>query len=83
MIHQIRKMIGECDGNHGDGSDCSDLGLGLVIAIVRGRLKEEEFGAAFQEEKFDVPRAPALGLLLQNVSRCYNIIETLSIALLV
>ena len=41
--------------------------LGLVIAVVRGRLKEEEFGLAFQEGKFDIPKAPSLGLLLDDV----------------
>ncbi len=48
----------------------SDVSLctGLVIAVVRGYLKEEEFEAAFLEEKFDIPKAPALGLLLENVS---------------
>ena len=34
---------------------------------MRGRLKEEEFEVAFKEEKFDIPKAPALGLLLENV----------------
>jgi tRNA U38,U39,U40 pseudouridine synthase TruA len=35
---------------------------------VRGRLKEEEMSAAFQEGKFDIPKAPSLGLLLEDVS---------------
>ena len=43
--------------------------LGLVIAVVCGRLKEEEFGLAFLEGKFDTPKAPSLGLLLEDVSR--------------
>lgn len=43
------------------------LWLGLVIAAVRGRLKEGEFELAFEEDKFDIPKAPSLGLLLDDV----------------
>lgn len=41
---------------------------GFVIAIVRGLVKEEEFERVFKREKVDIPKAPALGLLLENVS---------------
>ncbi len=42
--------------------------LGFVIAIIRGYLKESDFDDAFLKEKVDIPRAPALGLLLEDVS---------------
>ena len=41
-----------------------------MVAIICGRVKEEEFDVAFQEDKFDIPKAPALGLLLEDVSGC-------------
>ena len=40
---------------------------GLVIAIVRGRTGEETLARAYEREKVDIPRAPGLGLLLENV----------------
>lgn len=40
---------------------------GLVIAIVRGRTEEETLQRAYGKEKVDIPRAPGLGLLLENV----------------
>ena len=43
------------------------LCVGFVIAVVRGLAKEEEFDKVFQREKVDIPKAPALGLLLDNV----------------
>ncbi|CAI8054457.1 tRNA pseudouridine synthase A [Geodia barretti] len=45
--------------------------VGLVIAIVRGFAPETTLVEAFQNGKVDIPRAPALGLLLENVSRSY------------
>ena len=42
--------------------------VGFVVAIIRGYLKESDFESAFLEEKVDIPRAPSLGLLLDNVS---------------
>ena len=47
---------------------------GLVIAIVRGRTSEETLARAYEREKVDIPRAPGLGLLLENVR---NIIQAL------
>lgn len=44
-----------------------------MIAIVRGALEEKEFDKVFQAEKMDIPRAPALGLLLENVSSIYQL----------
>jgi hypothetical protein len=35
---------------------------------MRGHLKEKEMVVAFQEDRIDIPRAPCLGLLLENVS---------------
>ena len=49
---------------------------GLVIAIVRGRTSEETLARAYEREKVDIPRAPGLGLLLENVR---NIIQALLI----
>ena len=40
---------------------------GLVIAIVRGRTSEETLARSYEREKVDIPRAPGLGLLLENV----------------
>ena len=43
--------------------------VGLVIAIVRGFALETVLVEAFRRDKVDIPRAPALGLLLENVSK--------------
>ena len=40
-----------------------------MLAIMRGRFKEEDFEKAFEEEKVDIPKAPSLGLLLNYVSQ--------------
>lgn len=42
--------------------------VGLMIAIVRGHTPEDTIVRAYQQEKLDIPRAPGLGLLLDNVS---------------
>ena len=44
------------------------MAAGYVIAVVRGRLERVEFEKAFGQDKVDIPKAPALGLLLDNVS---------------
>ena len=44
------------------------LPTGFMIAIVRGILEYGEFEKAFQVEKMDIPRAPPLGLFLEDVS---------------
>ncbi len=44
------------------------MAAGYVIAVVRGRLERAEFEAPFREDRVDIPRAPGLGLLLDNVS---------------
>ena len=41
--------------------------VGLVIAIVRGFAPETVLVEAFQRDKVDIPRAPALGLLLEQI----------------
>ena len=41
--------------------------IGLVVAVVREHAQEEIIQRAFTHEKVDIPRAPALGLLLDNV----------------
>ena len=40
---------------------------GLVIAIVRGQTGEGMLARAYKREKVDIPRAPGLDLLLENV----------------
>jgi len=41
--------------------------IGLIIAVVRGCTEEATITNAFHDSKIDIPRAPALGLLLDNV----------------
>lgn len=41
--------------------------IGLIIAISRGRVKEDIFTKAFSLEKVNIPRAPGLGLMLEFV----------------
>ena len=57
--------------------------VGLVIAIVRGFAPETTLVEAFQKGKVDIPRAPALGLLLENVSLSYVLYQLITIKLLV
>ena len=38
-------------------------------AIVHGRAGEETLARAYKREKVDIPRAPELGLLLENVRK--------------
>ena len=74
VLHQIRKMIGKLN----DGLIVIWLSIilsvillykGFVVAIIRGYVKESEFDNAFLEDKMDIPRAPALGLILENVRK--------------
>lgn len=46
--------------------------VGLVVAIVRGHTPEDTIVRAYHREKVDIPRAPALGLLLDSVSISHN-----------
>jgi len=41
--------------------------IGLCIAISRGYCPIETLDKAFKEDKLDIPKAPGLGLLLNNV----------------
>jgi tRNA pseudouridine38-40 synthase len=41
--------------------------IGLVIGIVRGYLDENTIQQSFNPPKLDIPRAPAVGLFLDNV----------------
>ncbi|THD26002.1 tRNA pseudouridine synthase [Fasciola hepatica] len=41
--------------------------LGLMFAIVRGIATEEVFDLVFRPERVDVPKAPGLGLMLNQV----------------
>ena len=41
--------------------------IGLLIAVVRGHVSEEIFERCFLKEKVNIPRAPGLYLILENV----------------
>ncbi|KAL1122954.1 hypothetical protein AAG570_003279 [Ranatra chinensis] len=41
--------------------------VGLVIAIVRGHTTEDTISKAWQQDKLDLPVAPGLGLVLEEV----------------
>ncbi|CAL8091224.1 unnamed protein product [Calicophoron daubneyi] len=41
--------------------------IGLMIAIVRGHTTEAIFDTVFTSDRIDVPKAPALGLMLNRV----------------
>lgn len=41
--------------------------VGLVIAIMRGKMNIEFFDNVFSNEKYLIPQAPGLGLVLDNV----------------
>jgi tRNA pseudouridine38-40 synthase len=41
--------------------------VGLVIAIMRGKVNFDFFEKAFSKEKYLIPQAPGLGLVLNNV----------------
>jgi tRNA pseudouridine38-40 synthase len=41
--------------------------IGLAIAVMRGNANEATIEQAFQEEKLDIPIAPGLGLMLEEV----------------
>lgn len=43
--------------------------IGMIIAIVRGHVQEDIMKTVFNKPKVDIPRAPSLGLLLDNVSQ--------------
>ena len=40
---------------------------GFMIAIMRGYINEDVIAEAFNKPKIDIPRAPGLGLLLDNL----------------
>ncbi len=41
--------------------------IGLIVAIVRDHVQEAVLKTVFNKPKVDIPRAPPLGLLLDNV----------------
>ncbi|XP_040012625.1 tRNA pseudouridine synthase A [Xiphias gladius] len=41
--------------------------IGLVIAVIKGYVKEEVIERSWGQEKVDVPKAPGLGLVLERV----------------
>ena len=48
--------------------------VGYVIAIMRGFVGDDMMSEAFDKPKIDIPRAPALGLLLDSINyRIYNL----------
>ena len=42
--------------------------IGLALAVVRGHAGPEVIESAWKMERIDVPRAPGLGLMLDEVS---------------
>lgn len=42
--------------------------VGLAIAVVRGLAPESVISKAWQEDRLDIPVAPGLGLVLEEVS---------------
>ncbi len=43
--------------------------IGMTVAVVRGHASPETMKLAWEEEKIHVPRAPGLGLMLDEVRR--------------
>ncbi|CAH8856653.1 unnamed protein product [Trichobilharzia szidati] len=41
--------------------------IGLMLAILKGYTKEDVFDLVFQRERLDIPKAPGLGLMLNQV----------------
>lgn len=41
--------------------------IGMTIAVVRGHASESVVNQTFEKDKIDVPRAPGLGLMLEEV----------------
>ena len=42
--------------------------IGMAIAILRGDAKESVISDTWNTDRIDVPRAPGLGLMLEEVS---------------
>ena len=42
--------------------------IGLALAVVRGHAGPEVIESAWKMDRIDVPRAPGLGLMLDQVS---------------
>ena len=42
--------------------------IGLALAVVRGHAGPEVIESAWKMDRIDVPRAPGLGLMLDEVS---------------
>ena len=42
--------------------------IGLALAIVRGHASQDVIESAWNMDRIDVPRAPGLGLMLDEVS---------------
>ena len=41
--------------------------IGLTIAVIRGFTEEETIQRAFKDDPIDIPKAPGLGLMLEEV----------------
>jgi tRNA pseudouridine38-40 synthase len=41
--------------------------IGMAIAVVRGHVSPNLMDEAWKEDKIDIPRAPGLGLMLEEV----------------
>ena len=48
--------------------------LGMTIAVVRGHASEKVIQLTWGEDRIDVPRAPGLGLMLDEVSSARHIL---------
>ncbi|XP_046851620.1 tRNA pseudouridine synthase A-like isoform X2 [Xenia sp. Carnegie-2017] len=79
MQHQIRKMIGIMNAYimifliFNVELHVYTLYLGLVIAIMKGYTGVDAISRAFEPAKMDIPRAPGLGLILEEVHfKSYN-----------
>ena len=42
--------------------------IGMALAIVRGHASQEVIESTWKMDRIDVPRAPGLGLMLDEVS---------------
>ena len=47
----------------------------MVMAIVKGYATMENYHKSWAEERIDVPKAPGLGLMLEQVSDCLFVVR--------
>ena len=44
--------------------------IGMAIAVVRGDADESVITDSWNTDRIDIPRAPGLGLMLEEVRKC-------------